>query len=228
MKCWALSATLVSSLAFLALLTGCAPTVPAIRLYAGPEKSRSEVATIAGSIESVDGRVITGGHVIGVGLGYVKFQQFAVLPGRHIVVVRTPYPHAARWMPECTIEFEAQPGESYGVFSPTIVHVLLPSELLRGPSVRLSPPGLFFVTKAAQASSTDAFKKSLLRTWLMSGRDSKPETHRLRSGETFFADFPEAVWRYYFQVSDSIAPDQLRLAFADVPPLRLPNVTFAD
>lgn len=99
-------------------VAGCVSAVPPIRLYTGPEKSRSEVATIAGAIESIDGRPIADPLIFkGSEIAYVvQYQPFELLPGRHTVAIRSRYPHAARWMPEYTIEFEAEPGQSYFAF----------------------------------------------------------------------------------------------------------------
>jgi hypothetical protein len=53
-----------------------------------------------------------------------------------------------------------------------------------------------------------------------SGKLGSPRSLRLRPGE----GFDDAVLWYYFQVPEFVSPDQLRLAFADLPPLRLPPI----
>lgn len=337
-------------------VAGCVSAVPPIRLYTGPEKSRSEVATIAGAIESIDGRPIADPLIFkGSEIAYVvQYQPFELLPGRHTVVIRSRYPHAARWMPEYTIEFKAEPGKSYFAFpgslwggpsvkptghkrvdllfgpfgSPTgrvvgtateppdstdgqspqwsvelVAAARTPAERAVNPKIPVPPgPTLLVIRKSALAEIftsspggprpvmdsyaanfasyvlavavrlqyvgpdgdvpapgvwligaggrilssqyaigitryTRAAEDDDLKAWLFSGLLSgrslegsfywKPRTRRLSSGETFFADVPTAVWRFHFQVPEGIAPDEFRLAFEDVPPLRLPPVTFA-
>jgi hypothetical protein len=333
---------LLPGLILAAMLGGCA-TQPGLQLYPGPQKARSEIATLIGPVDSVDGQVVRFHTLRHMEPVLISWPTFDMLPGRRRIVIWSGYPHAAQWVPEYTVEIDAKAGHRYFVDpggalwrSPQVREnvesiearvaesrhegkevgrvvgrvVTLPdstegqsptwkvqlvaagrtksSQLIKeipapgdrtllwmdtdlrrrlktglgavgdppvyiltvglrfqyaGPDGEVLAPGTWLicncgrviralamigVTKAAKASETDVFEGSPLRKWLMSGRDLRRETHRLSSGETFFSDFPEAVWHYYFLVSDNIAPDQLRLAFGDVVPLRLPNVTLAD
>lgn len=116
-----------------------------------------------------------------------------------------------------------------------------------GPDGDVPAPGVWLIGAGGRILSsqyaigitryTRAAEDYALRAWLFSGLRSggslegslywKPRIRRLSSGETFFADVPTAVWRFHFQVPEGIAPDEFRLAFEDLPPLRLPPVTFA-
>ena len=67
---------LVRSGLVVSLLVGCvnANNVPSVRLYEGPEEPATEVATLVGDVEEVDGQSVSArGH------------HFALLPGCHVV-----------------------------------------------------------------------------------------------------------------------------------------------
>jgi hypothetical protein len=91
-----------------------------------------------------------------------------------------------------------------------------------GPEGNVPAPGVWLVGSGGVVLRKWSYSRGALRAdtlrWLFS-YDAPPR--RVQAGEAF-AD----LW-YSFRVPESITPDQFRLAFADVPPLRLPAVQVA-